>query len=903
MNMTTLIFPTERNRRIEYGMERVAESLHACRLSPRNMEESEFPDDYRSLAGRKIYVGIRGRSAVLDRLEKQEVLAYNGPVPEKEGYYIATLPGSLTVVAGGSASGALYGCLELARRIQENGGVEEEIAHGDAPVFQLRGIAVGLQKTKIEPPRQTYEYPITEQRFPWFYDRALWERVLDRMVEQRANVLYIWSGHPFSSLVRLPDYPEALEVGEEQFRRNAETFTWLTTEADRRGIWVVMKFYNIHIPLPFAQKHGLDLHQTRPTALTSDYTRKSIAEFVRSYPNVGLMVCLGEALRGTDNEVDWFTHTILPGVKDGMKAAGLTEEPPVILRAHDTDPFAVLREAKGIYSNIFTMWKYNGESLTTWLPRGDWQRRHLELSKLQPIHIVNVHVLANLEPFRFGSPDFIQKCVRAAEYRLGANGLHLYPLFFWDWPYSPDKTPNRLLQIDRDFLWYEAWLRYAWNPERDPEQEKLYWIRRLAHRYGSEEAGRRALEIYQAAGECAPRLLRRFGITEGNRQTMSLGMQMTQLTDDARYSPCVDLWKSVAPQGERLSEYVERELADEPHVGETPPDVVEQVEKYADRAVEAADKAAPYVRRNAAEFGMLCSDARAIQWLTLSYTHKVRAAALVIHFRKTMDEKGRGDFTLLDRAVEWTRSSLAYYEKLTELTEKTYLYANSMQTRQRKIPFPDGEAYGHWAACLPEYRKELENFERHLAELKKGILPESAQMSRGPVRPYAPAPFRLLSSECETYDMCNGACVFRDSLDIAGSLAGELQGLTGIRFSREKASDGGVTVDIELSEDSRILVGYFDSPDPQFLQVEKLEFNAHADDHGELAVLLQRAIKIDGCPPVDIHAFAFPRGRHSIYLGKGAFMVAGVVPAGQKLTPRDVGGEGLDWRMLDWMFE
>ena len=115
---------------------------------------------------------------------------------------------------------------------------------------------MGLQKTKLQPPRLTYEYPITPDRFPWFYDKALWQEYLDRMLKDRCNVLYIWSGHPFASLVKVPDYPEALEVTEEEFQKNREVFEWLTKEADRRGIWVVLKFYSIHIPLPFAQAHN-----------------------------------------------------------------------------------------------------------------------------------------------------------------------------------------------------------------------------------------------------------------------------------------------------------------------------------------------------------------------------------------------------------------------------------------------------------------------------------------------------------------------------------------------------------------------------------------------------------------------------------------------------------------------
>ena len=43
------------------------------------------------------------------------------------------------------------------------------------------------------------------------------------------------------------------------------------------------------------------------------------------------------------------------------------------------------------------MWKYNGEGLTTRLPRGKWQKNHLKIAPLGKRHIINVHILADLE--------------------------------------------------------------------------------------------------------------------------------------------------------------------------------------------------------------------------------------------------------------------------------------------------------------------------------------------------------------------------------------------------------------------------------------------------------------------------------------------------------------------------
>src|SRR5690606_20268860 len=154
------------------------------------------------------------------------------------------------------------------------------------------------QKPTLLPGRGTYEYPYTPETFPWLYDKDLWIKYLDMMVENRYNSLYLWNGHPFSSLVKLKDYPEALEVDEATFKKNEEIYEFITHEADKRGIWVIQMFYNVIIPKPFAEKRGLATQdRNRPIVpVIADYTRKSITAFVEKYPNVGLLVTLGEAM-------------------------------------------------------------------------------------------------------------------------------------------------------------------------------------------------------------------------------------------------------------------------------------------------------------------------------------------------------------------------------------------------------------------------------------------------------------------------------------------------------------------------------------------------------------------------------------------------------------------------------
>lgn len=94
----------------------------------------------------------------------------------------------------------------------------------------LRGACVGLQKNVYLPGHQVYEYPYTPENFPWFYDKEQWIQYLDMLVDNKMNSLYLWNGHPFASLVKLKDYPFALEVDEATFKKNEEMFSFLTRE-------------------------------------------------------------------------------------------------------------------------------------------------------------------------------------------------------------------------------------------------------------------------------------------------------------------------------------------------------------------------------------------------------------------------------------------------------------------------------------------------------------------------------------------------------------------------------------------------------------------------------------------------------------------------------------------------
>lgn len=858
--------------RVQYGVERLAEALRAAGHEPRISRT----DAAANVRGTQIVIGTAQRADVQRLLATARLELPTGD-KAREAYALAGAEGGTLAIAGGDDSGVLYGCLDLARRIRETGRLPATALRVlEQPAFVLRGPCIGMQKTFIIPGRRVYEYPYTPELFPFFYDRAFWTEYLDFLAENRMNTLYLWNGHPFGSLVKLADYPDAVEVPPDVFARNVEMYRYLTQECEKRGIWLVQMFYNIFLPKPLAEKHGVGTQQSRSTPLAADYTRKAIAEFVKQYPNVGLMPTLGEALQGTPNQIEWATKTILPGVLDGMKAAGLTRQPPVVFRTHAMDPVAIMPEAFKVYDNLFTETKYNGESLTTWEPRGKSQETHLAMAKLGP-HLVNVHILSNLEPFRYGAQRFIQKSILASRDRLGATGLHLYPLAYWAWPNSPDKTPGGgrdLPQIKRDWIWFEAWARYAWNPDREPAADRSHWIDRIAAHYGSPEVAALILDAYNDAGEVSPRIIRRYGITEGNRQTMALGMMLDQLVNPEKYGVFVDLYESQAPPGERLQEFVAKEVKGAPHVGETPLTINREIIDFSTQAVAALDRAALLVTKNREEFARLHNDIVCIHAMALSYAAKGDAARHVLRFRLT------NDVADMDKAREFLAQSLLHFRTLERLTRDTYHFANTMQTAQRRIPVVGGvggqPANYHWSQVLPVYEKELADFTARVAALKQGG--EAGQRARA-LATIQPVPFTVHTPGAESFTLRSGSTVFSDERHVIESLATELEGIRGIRFPNAPVKAGRApALEFSAAVPVRVLIGYVKSDSPEWRKPPSSEVDAAAAERGGTEPLLIDAARISSLPRVDIYELSYPAGRHKIEpTGTGSFLVLGVV--------------------------
>ena len=498
---------------------------------------------------------------------------------------------------------------------------------------------------------------------------------------------------------------------------------------------------------------------------------------------------------------------------------------------------------------------------------------------ISQVTIANVHLLSNLEPFRWGSPEYIQKTTQSFE-RIGITGLHLYPLRFWEWPVTADSVTPPLEQTERDWLWYEAWARYAWNPDRDPAAERAYWIGRIAAHYGSREAAAHLLDAYQLSGPAAPSLLARLGITEGNRQTLSLGMTMPQLIDPARYGAVESLWTGDAMDGERLDEYVANELAHKPHHGDTPISVTDAAEAGTGKAVQEAEAAAPGVTASRAEYERLTNDMRAIHAMSAFYKAKTLAAEQVLLYANDHDAAH------LDKAEPLLAASVEAFRQLAALTAHTYRDAAALHTPHRRIPVVAAPDTLDWTGLLPAYEKELATFRKRVALLRSGA---ASKQETGKKLPQAPF---TLEAGGATFTLTAGAALsYGAKAPLAASVPPELEGMQGILVASTDR-----TLHFKLTAPAQILLATL----PKSGSSER-GFASEAENWN---LLYPDAIPLAGHPDRTLSVWTqeLPAGANDLNLGKTDYVVLGFVPADTHLTPHAC-ANGNSTANLDWLFE
>jgi hypothetical protein len=280
----------------------------------------------------------------------------------------------------------------------------------------------------------------------------------------------------------------------------------------------------------------------------------------------------------------------------------------------------------------------------------------------------------------------------------------------------------------------------------------------------------------------------------------------------------------------------------------------------------------------------------------LFFQQKVLAAEQVLNYKWTKD------ISFLDAAVPLLQNSVSLWRTLALMTDSTYLYANSMQTAQRRIPMGGGNGgMKTWRDLLPVYEGELQAFQTNIARLKNPVVQNDVA-----ILPASSAPVTLLSpgAEGEAYSFVTlrkDAVLFENRPDTpVDSIAPELEGMQALVLNRDSIRIVGTTLLFECDRPVKVLVGFFKDDDPKWAKPPKLEVDATGNEYGQAEPVLTNAISIVQMPKVNIHAYSLDAGRHTLRLPKGILLIAGFTADEIRLRDCNLNGPSTE---VDWLFQ
>jgi hypothetical protein len=597
------------------------------------------------------------------------------------------------IVAGDSA-GAIYGALEFIERCEVRRSLPvRPLDVRRSPTLALRSACLQLMK------RGQYILPITRQEFGWFFDRTWWTRYLDFIVAHRFNAITLWNFHPFPFFCRIDGHPEVCELPEDEREANASHLRWLITQAGARGITLLWHFYNIYVCPSYAKAHGLNTlyNQFTPQQEKSvfEYIRNSVRSFATAFPEVEFVACAGEGVPA--GKAERFVADVL------VAALNETSHHPrlVVRQWSSLTAQHFERDVVGKYDALWAMIKHNAEHIAGTVPDSrvsDWVATGVPT-------IVNFHMLSEIGPFRWSPPQYVREiCLHYKA--LGVQGVHVYPHWPWRTPRVGD-LDFKGDEIDRDWLYHEAWGRYSYDAVRDRDEEERHWTRRATQRGLSPEAASAIVKAYEASGAALPRLQQNLWVHYDNHSVLPAGLTLGQLrfarSMHGRNIVRTDRLEALSPLRGELQDW-------------QPPAGGFSFDSAAAQSLDELNRALALLERltsNAdAEPARLRADLRSMRFAVTYLRQKATVAGLLMQFHRD------GEPARLREALARLRDSIDVYRAYRDHAEQCYEGISDVPPYMPFFNYKSAALPYTWTDCLEIFERELANLEVFAASVE-----------------------------------------------------------------------------------------------------------------------------------------------------------------------------------------
>lgn len=564
-------------------------------------------------------------------------------------------------LVGGDKAGVMYGGLQLAENISFEG-LEGEYIEEQQPYIKRRGIKFNILLDKRTPGfNRNGDQEKTSVQDVW--DISFWKAYLDNLARNRYNTLSYWTKHPFTSMVKLEEYPD-VEVTDviDGYGKLVKKMTidekitfWqeVMEYANNRCIDIFYFTWNIHTNQAEG-KYGITNESTNPK--TIEYMRKCVKQFLLTYPHVdGMGVTAGEHMPNMsfEDREKWLWNTYALGMMDAKKEQ--PEREITFVHRHwfssVTDIMSHFREYDGPFEFSFKYAKahlYSSPNivfedfLLDEMPEGTqswWNLRNDDMFYL-----------------RWGDPDYVRDFIlgfderKTAGYLMGSDG------YVWSRVHNNiNPTFNGILENDKHWYNFMLWGRLGY----DPKLPQSTFKKQLKNRFPEADT-----ETLFAAWQTASKII------PHTTQFFWRNWDYQWYPEGSKGKPFANVKEFIngkTLEGSNIlsiSEYTKKLLANETIDQTTPIDVANRLAEFSKQTLGLTTEMTGYEN---AELIQTVNDIQAFAHLGNYYSAKIMGAVALSKYRLSADTKNQNE------SVKHLELALAHWKEYASILTQQYL--------------------------------------------------------------------------------------------------------------------------------------------------------------------------------------------------------------------------------------
>lgn len=629
---------------------------------------------------------------------------------EVESYTIEPTNDHELSVTAGDQNGLMYGTLELAELVKLGDKLTEIKKSKGKPYISKRGIKFNIpldvRTSSFDDSGDAAQENIAEM-----WNMAFWKEFFDNMARYRYNAISYWNAHPFSSMVKLDDYPDVAlqdvcgttikpqenpsywnvpELASSKIVANLKVEKKMTIEekikfwqevmkyAKNRGIDVYFITWNICLngaAVPGSNKEVGDkkgkygISNDYKNKISKDYLRKSVKQFILNYPDLtGLGVTAGENMRKPMDDEDkekWLWDTYGMGILDA-KEVQPERKVAFIHRFWWTD-MAKIMKYWGNYPDQFDMsFKYAKAHMYSAVnppfhkPLLDW---------MKPQQLKSWWNLRNDDIFihRWGDPAFVSAFIKnlpleqTAGFHMGSDG------YVWGREFiSKNAETPRQLEINKHWYRFMLWGRLGYDPETTTSR----FTSILAAKFPETDAPL-LYKTWSVASQIIPQInrfhWRDWDFMWAPEACMDSGHDLRDV-DAFRINPTMAESGIMNPVA-----FVEASLNNDSIRSITPLQIADSLAQYASSGISGVEQLTE--KNNSKELRQTLLDIKAMSYLGQYYAYKIRGAVALEFYKKTGDDKHKKE------AVRHLSSAINSWEQYSEINDVRYERQNLARLR------------------------------------------------------------------------------------------------------------------------------------------------------------------------------------------------------------------------------